>query len=457
MSDRLAAYPDALPASDAGADTSVFNMRHSNTIETMALSELNLPDLSISLPRSILMTTNSEFTLHSGNLVASVSAKSVKLLIAADEKPQSAVELCRNSLLQPLGLPELARCVVPGDSVAIVVDPETPHVIDLLVAVYEQLQSLPKSGIAISLLLPQDPSNTNWSRLTEQLPLHLQQQLIIHVHDPAETAQLSYLASSANGERVYLNRRVTDADLLVTIGVVCFDSLLGYRGTTSSVFPWFSDVDAIQQARKQGHPELTPEQPRPYRQLVDEVGWLLGSQFTVQVIPGPDAAPLAILTGLPEDVMASGKEFVERIWHLKPRKLVDAVVLSVPADALSGWKQFGTALEQATQMVQDGGRIIAIADLPIPEGPAATMLRRTQEPDELLKPLRRDSVEDSVEITQLINALSQARVYLFSRIPPEIVEELGMIPIEDAAELQRLTAAAESCVALPSANYAWIG
>ena len=406
---------------------------------------------------SFLMTTMSEFTLRSGNLAASVRTDTVRVLISSAEPAQSAAELCRSSLLQPLGLPELTRCVVPGDSVVIVVDPETPHVIDLLVAVCEQLQSIPGSGIAISLLLPQDPSNTNWSRLTEQLPLHLQQQLIVHVHDPAETAQLSYLASSANGERVYLNRRITDADLLVTIGVVCFDSLLGYRGTTSSVFPNFSDADAIQQARTQGHPELTPEQPRPYRQLVDEVGWLLGSQFTVQVIPGPDSGPLAILAGLPEDVMASGKELVHRVWHLKPLKLVEAVVLSVPGDTLSGWKQFGIAIEQATQIVQDGGRIIAIADLPIPEGPAATMLRRTQEPDELLKPLRREPVQDAVEITQLINALNHARVYLFSRIPSEIVEELGMIPIEDAAELQRLTAAAESCVALPSANYAWIG
>lgn len=396
-------------------------------------------------------------SLQSGNLTAHIRTDSVKLLVAWSEPSQSVVELCRDALLAPLGLPEPGRCVVPGDSVAIVIDPETPHVIDLLVAVCEQLLSVPDSGIALSLLLPPDPGNAGWSQLVEKLPLHLQQQLTVHVHDPSATDQLSYLASSAAGDRVYLNRRISDADFLVTIGIVCFDSLLGYRGTTSGIFPSFSDTEAIQQARTQGHPELTPEQPRPYRQLVDEVGWLLGTQFSVQVVPGPGDTPLAILAGLPEDVMTAGKDLVDRVWRVKPHKEIDAVVLSVPCDATSGWKQFGNAIEMASRLVQPEGRIIVVADLPVPEGPGATMLRRCQDADELLKPLRREPCQDAVEITQLINTLRHARVYLYSNMPSDIVEELGIIAIEDSAELQRLTTAARSCVALPNANYAWVG
>jgi hypothetical protein len=395
--------------------------------------------------------------LHSGNLTASVCTEGLKLLVARHEPLQPVAEQCRKALQAPLGLPELARCVVPGDSVAIVIDPETPHVIEVLAAVCEQLLSVPDIGIALSLMLPPDPAGAGWSGLVGQVPLHLQQQLTVHVHDPLATDQLSYLASSAAGERVYLNRRISDADLLVTIGIVCFDSLLGYRGTTSGVFPWFSDTDSIQQARTQGHPELTPEQPRPYRQLVDEVGWLLGTQFSVQIVPGPGETPLAILAGLPEDVMAAGKDLVNRVWRVKPRKQVDAVLLSVPCDASSGWQQFGNAVELATKLVQPDGRIIVVADLPIPEGPGANMLRRCQDPDDLLKPLRREPGQDAVEITQLINALRHARVYLYSNIPSDIVEELGIIAIEDSAELQRLTTAAKSCVVLPNANYAWIG
>jgi len=398
------------------------------------------------------------FTLRSGSLTATVRRDSVKLLNLSEESSHSVADQCRHALLSPLGLPELARCVVPGDCVAIVIDPEIPGAIELLNIVCEQFQSVTDDGLSLSLLLPPDSVNAVSSHFVEQLPLHLQQQLTIHVHDPGETAQLSYLASSAAGERVYLNRRIADADLIVTIGMVCFDSLLGYRGTTSGIFPAFSDAETILQARTQGHPELTPEQPRPYRQLIDEIGWLLGTQFSVQIVPGPGENPLAVLAGLPEDVLTAGKVLVDQTWRLKPRKQVDALVLSVPCcNSASGWKQFGNAIELAAKIVEQDGRIIAVADLSVPEGPGATMLRRCSDPEELLKPLRREPCVDSVEITQLIDTLRHARLYLYSTIPTDIVEDLGMIAIESELEIQRLTAQAQSCAALPNANYAWVG
>jgi len=60
-----------------------------------------------------------------------------------------------------------------------------------------------------------------------------------------------------------------------------------------------------------------------------------------------------------------------------------------------------------------------------------------------------------VEIAQLIETLRRARVYLLSTLPPDVVEEMGMIPIADSAELQRLVAAVENRIVIPNANYAW--
>jgi hypothetical protein len=83
------------------------------------------------------------------------------------------------------------------------------------------------------------------------------------------------------------------------------------------------------------------------------------------------------------------------------------------------------------------------------------MLRRCQDPEELLKPLRREPTIDSVEFAQLIQALRRVRVYLLSQLPGELVEELGMIPVSDSAELQRLVSTIEGCKCIPFANYAW--
>ena len=401
------------------------------------------------------MTTSSDFTLTSSSISATVPRPAIKSLVNIQTQTISVAEFCQQALSAPLGFPELVRCVVPGDRVVITVDPETSFASDIIAAVWEQLQTVPDGGVTLTLLLPEDHSSLGWQWLRDQLPLHIQQQIAVHVHSPSDSSQISYIASSASGERVYLNRLLSDADLIVTIGTIAFDSLLGFRGTSSILFPAFSDASTVQSAQSQGHPELTPEQQRPFREFVDEVGWLLGTQFTVQVVPGTADRPAAILAGLPEDVMNRGKELVESLWRVNVEDMLDGLVISIPGGAVFGWKQLGLALEQATSVVSQGGRIVVVADLSVPEGPAATMLRRCRDPEELLKPLRREPTYDATEIAQLIQAQRRARIYLFSSLPAETVEEFGMIPIADAAELQRLVCSIQDCGVIPFANYAW--
>ena len=401
------------------------------------------------------MSTSPEFNLSSGPVSALLVAPNLDT--DNDRRPigMPAPDLCRHALSTPRGFPELGRCVVPGDNVIIAVDPETPFLADVLTAVCEHLQTVPDGGVSLTLLLPEDESGNCWQWLTDSLPLHLQQQMTIVSHLPSDQNQLSYLASSAAGERIYLNRLLTDADMIVSIGLLAFDGQLGVRGTTSVLFPAFSDEATLRAARSHGHSELTPEQQHPFRDLVDEIGWLLGTQFTVQVIPGVGAAPTEIIAGLPDDVLQHGREVLNRVFRILVSEEVDAVVLSIPGGAAFGWRQLGHALEQASHVINQGGRIIVVADLPVPEGPAATMLRRCQEPEDLLKPLRREPTSDAVEIAQLIETLRRARVYLLSTLPPDVVEEMGMIPIADSAELQRLVSAVENRIVIPNANYAW--
>lgn len=400
------------------------------------------------------MSTPSEIQLTSGPVCSSLQASVNQPLIPIPDQVISPSDRCREALLNPLGYPELVRCVVPGDRVILVVDPETPFAAEIISTVWEQLQSVADGGVLLTLLLPPDHSGTGWQWLRDQFPLHVQQQITVHVHDPADSSQISYIASTSGGERIYLNRLLSDADLIITVGIIAFDGLLGFRGTSSILFPTFSDIVTQQSSQSQGHPELTPEQQRPFREMIDEVGWLLGTQFTVQAIPGAAGLPAEILAGLPEDVMTRGKELVDRTWRVSVEEMLDGAVISVPGGVF-GWKQLGQALENTTSIVQQGGRIVIVADLPIPEGPAATMLRRSQDPEELLKPFRREPTIDSVEFAQLIQALRRVRIYLLSQLPAELVEELGMIPVSDSTELQRLVATIEDCKCIPFANYAW--
>ena len=358
------------------------------------------------------------------------------------------------ALQNPLGLPLIHECVVPGDRVVIVVDPETPQMADVITQVWEQFQAAGGEELDATLLLPADHQRHDWKNLLDELPVHVRTQIAAHVHDPTDIKQRSYLASSAAGERIYLSHYLTDADLIVTIGVIAFDGLLGHRGTTSAIYPAYSDVEAMATIRMLGHPEFTPDDKRPLRELVDEIGWLLGTQFAVQIVPGADEGIAGAFCGAPDQVMATGQQLLNQRWRLRNVTQADLAIVSIPGISPIAWKHLGAALETASRFVDDNGRIAVVADLPDNAGTGIDMLRRCNDPEELLNPLRRQPTEDAFEVTQIINVLLRNRVYLLSRLKPAFVDDLGMLPLANEAELQRLIGSAESVVVIPNANYA---
>ena len=120
-----------------------------------------------------------------------------------------------------------------------------------------------------------------------------------------------------------------------------------------------------------------------------------------------------------------------------------------------GWKQIGAAVEAVSPIIRQGGRIAIIADVAAPEGPAASMLRRCSEPEDLLKPLRIEPTSDAREFAQLITAQQRARLYLRSNLATDLVEELGMFALESADEIQRLVNSSKSSAIIRSANFSW--
>ncbi len=122
------------------------------------------------------------------------------------------------------------------------------------------------------------------------------EQVQVLTHDPADRKRLSYLAASAEGKPIYLDRALADADLVIPIGCQRLDSVLGYFGLNSGLFPTFSDAKNLERYRAP-LAARSPVQLRRMREEVDQVSWLLGVHFLVQVIPAGDEEILAVLAG----------------------------------------------------------------------------------------------------------------------------------------------------------------
>jgi nickel-dependent lactate racemase len=375
----------------------------------------------------------------------------------AHASPPPACDLAeelRSALEHPLDFPPFTQLFVPGDHVVLALDRETPRAATILAEVWKSLAQRGIEPQSVHILQPGGWDDDAPVDPRSELPASVRTKVGWSIHNPGDKSSQAYLATTAKGERVYLARALVDADVVVSIGALAFDSLIGYRGTSSVFYPGLSSSDAVRQAAGIGHSELTPEDERPLRQLIDEVAWLLGSLFSIQVVPSSGSDVASVLAGATEVVLRRGRELLAEHWLFEIDQRADIVVAAVDSDAGGhGWRQIGMAVEAARNLVLRGGTIILLTELHAELTPGLELLRDSKSPRDALHPLRNLSPVDLVPASQLAQAADWADVYLHSRLDDDVVRKLFMLPVVDDQGVRQLLDNRRSCVFLQSAQH----
>lgn len=375
---------------------------------------------------------------------------------APEPVPDLQVAL-RHALGEPLEFPPLSRAVVPGDHVVLALDRHTPQAATLVAEVYQVLTA---HGVAPADILILQPTSLAGPKVTDprtNLPEDVRNVVQWRVHDATDPQQQAYLATTASGERIYLDRDVVHADFVMSIGQIGFDPVLGYRGTNTVLYPGLSSTAAVQKARGFGHQELAPEDERPLRQLVDEIGWLLGIQFSLQVLPSRGNGVSAVLAGFEQSVWQRGRELLAAQREVQLPERAEIVVISIDADAAGhGWEQVGAALATARSLVKRGGKVVILSELngacsDLSDG--MQLIRDCRSPREALKPLRDRVPPDFLPATQLAQMADWGKIYLLSRLDSALVEDLFMIPLDSEQEVSRLLAGDATCAIIEGAQH----
>ncbi|MCA9077071.1 MAG: DUF2088 domain-containing protein [Planctomycetaceae bacterium] len=362
----------------------------------------------------------------------------------------------RDQLTSPIDFPALSRAILPDDQIVIALDNDTPCAATLVKGVWDVMQA---RGVAPQNVTILRPSSGQLHRATDprcELPEEIRDRITLAFHDPADEKHRAYLATTTNGERVYLARQLVEADFVLPVGAMTYDPVLGFRGTSSVLFPGLSTIDAIRKSQGQGHIELGPSDVRSLRQTIDEVGWLLGVQFTLQVIPAGRDRVSAVMAGAMESLFKRGQEQLSHNWHVDVDDHLDLVIVAVDAEAGNqGWSSVASALASARRLVKREGRILVLSDLADDLTAGLEMLRDSRTPRDALKPLRKAAPDDLVTATQVAQAVDRANVYLMSRLEDDLVEDLFMTPVGSDAEVARLIESCDSCAIIESAQYTY--
>jgi nickel-dependent lactate racemase len=362
----------------------------------------------------------------------------------------------RTALESPLDFPALSQVCIPGDNVVVALDRHTPCDAELVVEIWTMLASRGVDAAAVEILQPAALDSVPLVDPRLNLPEPIKSQVRWTIHDPTDPKRQAYLAATARGERIYLARELVEADVVLSVGMIAYDPVLGCRGTSSVFYPGLSNTEAVIRSRGEGHSELGPDDERPLRQLIDEIAWLLGTQFSIQVLPASGGGAADVIAGAYDRVFRNGKQLLAGYWRVALDMRADMVVAAVDADSAGhGWDQIGAALATARNLVAKGGKIVLLSELDAEPEIGIELIRKSESPRSALAPIRKTAPVDMIPARQFASAADWARVYLVSKLPTGMVDELFMVPIENDRELARLLGGEDSCVILGSAQHTY--
>ncbi|MCR4415190.1 MAG: lactate racemase domain-containing protein [Thermoguttaceae bacterium] len=361
------------------------------------------------------------------------------------------------ALTSPLDYPPLALGTTPSDRVVVPLDRGLPRAAQLVAAV---VQCLVDGGVdpdGIAVLRTKADVDAGSPDPGAALPKNLQDRVTLQTHDPNDRGRLAYLARSHAGEPILLNRALTDADLVLPIGSISSRRAPGYHGVHGAVYPTFSDERTLHRFRS---PDLLASRRALRKRLVrqcNEVGWLLGINFTVQVVPGAGDEVLHVLAGQSSSVRRRGWELYRSAWDCRAPCRASLVVAGIEGSGgQQTWQNVGQALAAAAALAEDGGAIALCCDLEATPGPGVHRLMRARSRPDALRQIRRELPEDALVAAQIARTLARRHVYLLSRLEPEIVEDLSMAPLSDPEDVARLARRHASCIVLANAAHALV-
>jgi hypothetical protein len=356
-----------------------------------------------------------------------------------------------DALEHPVRFEPFRRALTPDDRIALVLDESLPGLPELIAGVLEYLAGAGIPPSAVTAVSPPG-SAQHW---VNDLPDSMAD-LQTEIHQPSDRNKLSYLGATKEGQRIYLNRTVVDADQAIVLTGRGYDAMLGYSGAVGSVYPGMADADSVRNIMPRLSPQTAPDGSWPIRAEADEVAWLLGSPFFVQVIEGAGDEIIGVIAGF-ADTAAEGARRLDARWKSAAGEAADTVVVALSGDPeRHDFAALARAAATGARVLKPGGNVIILSEADPEIGGATDVLRRTDEPPEAVRLLFRQKPPDALAAVQWAWAAGRAKLYLASEIRPTTVEELFATPLGGPKDAQALIDAGGRTLIVPDAHKSWV-
>ena len=291
--------------------------------------------------------------------------------------PSAAVaELTGAAIAAPIGTPPLRELAAGRQRVLIVCDDvsrPTP-VAELLPPVLAALRDagVPDTGIEFMMALGTHRFMTR-EEMAAKLGPEIAARFAVHNHDWRDPAACVFMGKTAQGVEVWINRKVSEADLVIGLGRIMPIDVCGFTGGGKILIPGvcgkitnddmhWTRIDLDEHA-------IVGRRDNPVRASIDALARQAGLDFIVNVVMDLHRRVAHVVAGDLVEAHRHGCELAMDLHGVRIPALADIVVAdSFPFD-IEFW-QANKALDQASYVVRQGGVVILVS--PCTEGFSAT-------------------------------------------------------------------------------------
>ena len=340
-------------------------------------------------------------------------------------------------LNSPIEFPALRDIIFAGDSVAIAVEPDIPQCGDILFGLLTYIRE--NTGLSagdITIVY----GGSDWQFNALQLPSRLNHifdtEIQFEIHDANQSEQLAFLATATDSEPLRFNKTLVDADVVLPLSIHLPSTLTYHLGFYHCLFPTFAD--------QQTQIRISKQSSTATDQDAIAAASMLGTQFMMKVTPGFGDQIVNFSAGEIRalDAQLATTNTAQHYPAWNPAELS----IGTLSGHTSGhnWDAISRGLETLADVTQEGGMLILCTEVTEDVPPILSWLKSTDRDDEIESQLHQ-AMDPDTQIAQTILRLREAfRICLLSQLDGEVIESLGMAPIQSTQQIQKLADGCES-------------
>lgn len=378
-----------------------------------------------------------QLTLLDKNILQVLNSEEQKILSNPEDK-------LRKLLKNPLGCPSLEELILKkkAQKILIIVNDITrPTPYEIILS--PLLDELHQAGIKKENIIFIVATGIHRGNSKEELGNIFGKDLISNhkfINHNSDDPNLKYLGKLKSGNELWVNSIVSQTDFIITTGVIVPHYFAGFSGGRKSILPGISGRKTIEANHAQMvHPNARAGnlKDNPVHAEMQEAAEKAGADFNINVVTNENHEIIEIVAGELSKSWQKGVEVCKETYLCPIKKKAEVVIASAggyPKDI--NIYQAQKALNNAYQAVKPGGTIILLAKCTEGYGEATfeKWIEEANTPDDIIKRLNKKFILGGHKAYSIAKLTKEVEVILISSLPPEKVQKLFFIPMDNLSE-----------------------